>query len=158
MAGLTRKHRYAPPGISLAAKIELYSIPVTESGCILWAACVNADGYGILVFNKKKYLAHRASWMLENGEIPRGLNVLHKCDVPSCVNTAHLFIGTQQDNVADMIAKQRNAKKVMAVDVMRIRGDRRQCKAIAAEYNISVVQVSKIKRRAAWASLGVIDE
>ncbi len=52
--------------------------------------------------------AHRISWMIHNGEIPMDHFVCHKCDNPSCVNPNHLFIGTRQDNINDMMIKKRS--------------------------------------------------
>jgi hypothetical protein len=57
--------------------------------------------------NGRQTYAHRAAWEAENGPIPSGLHVLHECDVPACINVAHLFLGTPLDNVSDMISKGR---------------------------------------------------
>ena len=77
------------------------------SGCWLWTASLDNHGYGQFCFNRKPVKAHRVSWELHRGPIPKGLCVLHKCDVRTCINPAHLFVGTRADNVADMIAKGR---------------------------------------------------
>ena len=79
------------------------------TGCWLWTAAKNKKGYGIFGLGKQTDKAHRIAWRLIVGPIPAGLFVLHKCDVPNCVNPAHLFLGTNLDNVKDMIAKGRNS-------------------------------------------------
>lgn len=85
---------------------------VDKSGeCWEWTGAKNRAGYGMLkagAANGSNTIAHRYSWTLVNGEIPDGLKILHKCDNPGCVRPSHLFLGTQKDNVHDMIAKGRD--------------------------------------------------
>ena len=57
--------------------------------------------------SKRMVPAHKLVWEIERGPIPAGMKVLHKCDNPQCVRPSHLFLGTQADNVADMISKER---------------------------------------------------
>lgn len=77
----------------------------TES-CWNWIASTDRK-YGHFLFQGKLIKAHRFSFMLENGEIPQGLDVCHHCDNPKCVRPSHLFLGTRSDNMRDMIAKGR---------------------------------------------------
>jgi len=79
---------------------------ITE--CWEWLGGKHRIGYGNFYINCTKYQAHRYAWILENGKIPDGLCVLHKCDNRGCCNPAHLFLGTQKDNIADMVAKGRH--------------------------------------------------
>lgn len=81
-----------------------------SSGCIEWQGYKNKGGYGRRRFNGEKHLVHRMVYSLVHGGriIPFGLLVCHKCDNPACINPAHLFLGTQMDNINDCVKKGRN--------------------------------------------------
>lgn len=98
--------------------------PITDA-CWLWTANavgVAQHGQFAVAHNVNRY-AHRISWELHFGLIPVGLKVLHRCDVPRCVNPAHLFLGTQADNLADARAKGRHqgARRVFPRPTSRAR-------------------------------------
>ena len=76
-------------------------------GCWEWTAYKDRDGYGRFSLDGKRRMAHRVALMLEGIDIPSGMCVCHTCDNPSCVRPDHLFIGTHQDNVTDMMQKGR---------------------------------------------------
>lgn len=73
--------------------------------CWLWTGSIDNLGYGRIRGWTK---AHRASWQIHFGPIPAGLNVCHSCDVRHCVRPDHLWLGTQKENVHDMIRKGRD--------------------------------------------------
>jgi hypothetical protein len=75
--------------------------------CWEWTGALTSKGYGEIIYKRKNWLAHRFSYEYFIGPIPEGLNVLHKCDNPKCVNWHHLVAGTQQENIQDMIGKGR---------------------------------------------------
>lgn len=81
----------------------------TES-CWLYSGYLNKDGYAPVKFHSKMTTAHRLSWTLANGPIGGGLYCLHRCDIRTCVNPQHLFLGTARDNALDARAKGRNTR------------------------------------------------
>lgn len=118
--------------------------------------------YGRCQFDGYVQAAHRISYQVSIGEIPKGLCVLHKCDNPACCSPSHLFLGTQADNVHDMIEKGRahdNAGKgngrarLSDSDVKRIRylADTEISRAkLAKILNVSRSTIDKIVRRKTW--------
>lgn len=78
--------------------------------CWLWIAGKKERGYGIYYFNKKSYQAHRLSYEIVYGKIPKNKCICHHCDNPSCVNPDHLFVGTHMENMLDTQIKSCNRK------------------------------------------------
>lgn len=133
-------------------------------GCWTWLSCTNQNGYGVYSVKGQALLAHRLAWTYLRGSIPDKACVLHRCDNPRCVNPAHLFLGTQADNVHDMDAKSRrrwrapygeahpNAKltiaKVRHIHSMRASGIAQQ--DIANAVGVTQCTVSSVLRGATW--------
>lgn len=132
-------------------------------GCWLWTAASLRGGYGVFWYQKHQHNAHRVSWILSNGDIPGDLFVLHRCDNRACVNPQHLFLGTQKENIHDMIRKNRrhstageNApmRKLVWSEVHTIRhlyfAERRSQQEIAEHFSISRQNITRICSRQQW--------
>lgn len=136
-----------------------------ETGCVEWIGCKIPKGYGQFVSEGISYRAHRFSYQYYIGEIPNNLFVLHKCDNPSCVNPSHLFLGTNDDNMQDMVNKKRSVHRYgeqnpsakiteeLAIEVKRMIDLNKKQKDIANTLNISSHIVSNIKRGVSWSYL-----
>lgn len=103
----------------LPTRFEGKYIPEPNTGCWLWLGTCLSTGHGQFWVgtrgNGKMHLAHRVSYELHIGLIPKGMNVNHQCDEPSCVNPDHLQVGTQAENVREacergLFHKNRKAK------------------------------------------------
>lgn len=135
---------------------------VIKENCWIWTGSIGKTGYGKLFVNGKFKSAHRYCWELNNGDIPLNLCVLHKCDNRNCVNPEHLFLGTHQDNMDDMIKKKRNfslkgenhpRSKLKNTEVILIRKMIKQGIPnldIAKKFNIDPCTISHIKQLRTW--------
>lgn len=127
-----------------------------NTGCWLWMGEWMPTGYGRHHPKTGRTGAHRFSYQAHRGQIPKGMFVCHKCDVPACVNPDHLFIGTQADNMADKARKGRTPDrhgekhplcKLKDEDIRKIyllRKDGLKQKEIAAIFDIDQSYVSQI--------------
>lgn len=127
-------------------------------GCWLWTGGHTGAGYGAFsLTHDKTILAHRYSWILANGEIPDGLEVLHQCDNPPCINPMHLFLGTQSENMTDMASKGRQPGKKLTIDQIRairlLRSQGAILKRIAKQFGVSIATVSKIAKLEIWRAI-----
>ena len=166
---------------SVSERFEKRYSKDAASGCWNWTGPLNRKGYGEIggvvidgvryAERGRKMLAHRVSWLLFRGEIPaneaaHGSVVMHVCDNPSCVNPEHLLIGTQADNVKDMIQKGRKVagawQKAKGVEHFRsafknqadidlICSTRRNTKALAERFGVDISTIKRIRRRNADA-------
>lgn len=134
--------------------------PEPNTGCWLWSGPTNTK-YGRLSVGDKIISAHRYSYTISKGQIPDGLMVCHICDVPTCVNPDHLFIGTAKDNFDDMASKNRHdctgLSKVgnpkLTIDQVReIRSLKGKFKLreMAKMYDLTIPAVHLILARKTW--------
>lgn len=139
----------------LLARAKLQS-----NGCLLIGNLESKARYWNACANGKWMNAHRAVWVLTFGEIPNGMMVLHKCDTTRCINTAHLFLGTQLDNIQDCISKGRKnpargekLSKITSEDVRKIlalRGCGFSVPEIARAVPVSESAIYKIIQGTRW--------
>ena len=138
------------------------SVASVPSGCLEWTAGLDGHGYGRTRWKGRGQGAHRVAWELTYGGIPEGLDVLHQCDNPVCVNPDHLFLGTQADNMQDKAVKGRalsgeeNPQSLLtASQVLEIRelAGTMTHREIAEKYGVHKATVSDITRRQTWAHI-----
>lgn len=159
-------------GLHIAGKIKKRTIAerfyekVSQGGeCWEWIAGKNASGYGIMGFSGKCVLAHRVSFEMHKGAIPDGLCVLHSCDNPSCVNPAHLSLGTQAENIRQrdergrtgrtmgVLGEQHYGSKLTESAVRDIRSSSLSRYELADKYGVSHVTIGKVIRGESWRHL-----
>lgn len=149
---------------TLKQRLAAYSETNEATGCREWVRHVNACGYGMLWLNGGAERTHRAAWLAEHGSIPSGMHVLHKCDNRKCINVEHLFLGTNLDNIADKVAKNRQGRPTNKGEQMglakltdaKVRLIRLLPRTIsnsrwAKEFGVSIMAISMARNRKTWA-------
>jgi len=152
--------------ISEERKRTYYSRPLAErfwervnktDDCWLWTGVIGTHGYGVVFISKRPKaifnLAHRVSWELSASKITEGMQVLHKCDVRACVNPDHLFLGTQKDNIKDMMKKRRGPGKLTDEQIAQIRSSTMPSRTLAPFFGISKTTILDIRAGKTWKHL-----
>lgn len=142
------------------------SVIIDEASCWIWQKAITRNGYGNFALGGGVNRgAHRVSYFAFTGDLPGGLDVCHRCDVRSCVNPDHLFVGTRSENILDASKKNRvsrdhqkkgsshPASKLTEMDIPVIRarlasGDAKA--RIARDYGVTDRVILLIARRQAW--------
>ncbi len=158
---ISERFRIVAKLLDRKSSFESRLIPEPNSGCWLWLGMQQVGKlYGIFCWKNKSIKAHRASWEIYRGEIPLGLQVLHRCDMPQCVNPDHLFLGTQKDNNDDCHRKGRNRSavgekqhlsKLTASNVLEIRTSP-YCtlEKLGDKYGVTKSTIGRVLSRKTW--------
>lgn len=168
---------------SIECRIKEAEKNISDGGCWEWVGSINpATGYGQMSAwegdKRILYTAHRVSFRAFVGDIPNGMSVLHKCDNRKCFNPDHLFVGTQSDNMVDMIQKNRRTSytkpavswhklqpekvrrgsrhpmaKLSEEQVVAIRASNEPLASIALKYGMSYGNIRAIRNGEIWTHL-----
>jgi hypothetical protein len=160
-------HKVIPQEILKILEQKLKSKLVVQPGthCWIYQGHIMVKGYGSISHQFYQILTHRLAWQIAHGPIPKKMYVCHHCDNRPCCNPEHLFLGTAQDNIDDMIAKGRmkrafgeehHSARLSNYNVIWIRevfihgSERFGSKALAKKFNVTETAIRKIILRKTW--------
>lgn len=144
---------------------------IIQSGCWGWNGPISTNGYGLVWAGRNSSMnAHRASWLVYKGEIPKGKHVLHSCDNRLCNNyLEHLSLGTPKDNMQDALKKgrmrghfikgikphNRSLSDDVVKKIKKMRLQNIPCKEIAIKFNINKDVVKDISRNRSYKDITI---
>lgn len=138
-------------------KERLYSKTKIVGECIVWTGLLATNGYGKISINGKTISTHRMAYILEYGHIPDGLVVRHLCNIKSCINTNHLQLGTQAENMMDVLNSDHNSfaklttKQVKDIKKMLSNGENKE--KIANLFDVSYHSIYRIATNRTWKNV-----
>ena len=149
------------PGLQIKDRLELHVERIPWSGCWVWTGAVDEWGYGRINVSGKNRRAYQVSFETFLGE-RKGFCVLHKCDVYSCINPDHLYLGTLKDNAQDMVRRGRqnniageyNGNAILTKqDVQEIFHSNEMNVVLARKYGVDRTTIYKIRKSVTWKCL-----
>jgi len=132
---------------------RLWEKVVRDGDCWPFVGARDPKGYGRISVRNKALLTQRVAWELANGPIPEGMHVLHRCDNPPCVNPAHLFLGSNHDNMQDKVRKGRARgplHRAQVIEARRLAASGMPTEELANKYAVSPLSMAKVIRRETW--------
>ena len=162
--GVNPGHKPIPVKVRLIRNCDMSGGP---DSCWIWKSEGVSGKYGQITYDNKKWKANRLSWTIFVGPIPEGKIVCHTCDVRSCINPKHLFIGTYQDNMDDMKSKGRDRRigatekigskhkdakltEAKVLEIRRLKSIGVSSSKLSHRFGVSVNQINVIVRRKNW--------
>jgi hypothetical protein len=153
----------SPWKATLRERLDFYSIPEPNSGCLLWTATGRQSGYGWLSWRGQRGPAHKMAWIDKHGPIPAGKILLHSCDVPACINLDHLRLGTHAENAADKVKRGRAARqpgesnhraKLTEANAILIKSSVEPAASLARRLGVTPGTIYNIRKGRSWSHLG----
>lgn len=145
---------------SIHGNRKLIQFYENEIGCLICTSHSTWKGYPLLSINNKATRMSRFIYEECFGLIPEGLYICHTCDNPGCINPAHLYAGTNLDNVKDKIERghhlygeQHPCAKLTEIDIIKIRQSNQNINQLSQEFAVSKAHIWKIRSKRKWKHL-----